>query len=96
MCPDYSGNTLFNLTGDKLSIKSTKIEFRIERCNKTKRAEEGLSPCKTEEEMKKFSEDLEVETWVADHKMDFNKMTNVPTTFFEKVHFSELLQYDLT
>ena len=74
ICPDYSDDDPIHLSGDRGSSFSNHMQLNIRMCNKTKNEN-----CKDESIVKEYVKDLQVDTWIAEEKMDFMNFDGRPT-----------------
>ena len=72
-CPDITDEDGMSLFGDISMLEASISEFKIVRCNDTKREAEGKSSCKSEEDIDDYVKDIQVETWTIQNSIDFSK-----------------------
>ena len=90
VCPDISETKKLGLKGDISSMISTGYKFRVEYCD----FRNSSKNCASENEIRDFVSDIQLDTWIAHEKMDFLDYVQKPTFFVTSLVSSSLLDYD--
>ena len=70
LCPHAEDLGNFYLHGDLASMIVDHIQFNIKKCVQSERNEEQL-PCKSDEEIREFIKDIQVDAWIMQKSVNF-------------------------
>ena len=68
LCPDVPSDVPLYLHGDLSSMVVKHLQFSIRTCNPHR----SRLPCKSDEEIRRFVEDLQIDSWTVNQKIDFS------------------------
>ena len=88
-CPEIKDEKDLVLMGTRASHVQKRVEFQILKCNT--QSEFNEVPCKNNEAIEDYLEDIEVEIYVTNLKIDYAKYTDAPTFAVQQYVSSTLL-----
>ena len=75
VCPDWQNDTMFDYYNDGLYVVYSTINLNFDLCNSSK-----YDFCKSDEEIKQFMSDFNVQIWTYNEYIDFKKYNQRPTS----------------
>ena len=95
LCPDEKEDEPLVLKGEPANMRYKNIEFRVDRCDDSKRTKDQQA-CASEQEINDFIYDLEIDSWIIYEMVDYSIFNKKPVYKVMEVFARTLLNKDVS